>query len=55
MSRILAIDQASRISGWSIFIDGKLEKWGHLTTEQNDIGERLVEIRKFIINTVQEW
>lgn len=55
MKRILALDQASRVSGWSIFIDGELKKWGHLVTEQEDIGERLVTIRKFIIDTVQEW
>ncbi len=55
MTKILALDQASRVSGWSIFIDGELKKWGHLTTEQEDIGERLVAIRKFIIDTVQEW
>ncbi len=55
MSRILALDQSSRCSGWSIFIDGELKKWGHLVTEQEDIGERLVTIRKFIIDTVQEW
>lgn len=55
MTRILALDQASRVSGWSIFIDGKLESWGHITTEQEDIGERLVAIRKFIIDKIQDW
>lgn len=55
MSNILALDQASRISGWSVFVDGALKDWGHLTTNQEEIGERLVDIRNFIIKKVQEW
>lgn len=55
MTNILALDQASRVSGWSVFIDGELKDWGHLTTGQDEVGERLVEIRKFIINKVEEW
>ena len=55
MANILALDQASRVSGWSVFIDGELKDWGHLTTNQNEVGERLVAIRNFIINKVQEW
>ncbi len=55
MSKLLALDQASRVSGWSIFIDGELKDWGHLTTEQEEVGERLVTIRNFIIKKVQEW
>lgn len=55
MSNILALDQASRVSGWSVFINGELKDWGHLTTNQDDIGERLVTIHNFIKNKVQEW
>lgn len=55
MSKLLALDQASRVSGWSVFIDGELKDWGHLTTEQEEVGERLVTIRNFIIKKVQEW
>lgn len=55
MTRLLALDQASRISGWCVFINGELKEWGHLTTDQEDIGERLVKIRKFILQKVEEW
>ena len=55
MTRILALDQASRVSGWSIFIDGELKDWGHLTTEQDDIGDRLVAIRAFMVQKITEW
>jgi len=55
MHSLLALDQASRVSGWSVFVDGELKDWGHLTTNQEDIGERLVSIHNFIKNKVQEW
>ncbi len=54
-NKILALDQSSRCSGWSVFIDGELKDWGHLTTRQEDIGQRLLKIHDFIINKVQEW
>ena len=55
MSNLLALDQASHTTGWAIFINEELKDWGHLTTNQTEIGERLVSIRNFIINKVQEW
>lgn len=53
--RLLALDQASRCSGWCVFIDGELKAWGHLNTTQDTVGERLLEIKKFIVNKVEEW
>lgn len=55
MARILALDQASRVTGWCVFINEELKDWGHLNTNQDEIGERLVSIREFIINIVQKW
>ena len=55
MNKILALDQASRVSGWAVFIDGNLIEWGHLDTPQEELGIRLLKIREFIINKVQEW
>jgi hypothetical protein len=45
MSRLLAIDQASVTSGWSIWEDGKLIKWGKFSIEENDLGKRLQTIK----------
>lgn len=45
MSRLLALDQSSRISGWSIFQDGKLEKYGKWDFADDNVGARLVKIR----------
>lgn len=42
---ILALDQASKCSGWSVFTNGELEAFGHITATQEDIGERLFYIR----------
>lgn len=55
MSNILALDQSSRCSGWCVFVNEKLLDWGHLNTNQDEIGERLVSIRNFIIKKVEEW
>ena len=52
---LLALDQSSRCTGWAIFINGELKDWGHLITDQSSIGDRLVNIRKFVINKIQEW
>lgn len=55
MAKILALDQASKCSGWSVFINEELKDWGHLNTNQEDIGERLLTIHNFIKDKVQEW
>ena len=44
--RILALDQASRISGWAVFDDGELYNYGKFSATQTDVGDRLHYIRK---------
>ena len=46
--RLLALDQASRTSGYAIFEDDKLIDSGTFTLKSDDIGERLVDYRKHI-------
>lgn len=55
MSKLLALDQASNITGWAIFDNEKLIKWGHFSTKQHDLGERLYEIRDFVKQLVEEY
>ena len=43
--RVLALDQASRTSGWAVFDDGKLVTYGKFTADQADVGDRLHFIR----------
>lgn len=53
--RLLALDQATVISGWSIFEDGKLIKYGKIETNTKDIGERLYYIKQQILNLIAEY
>lgn len=53
--RVLALDQASRTSGWSVFDDGKLLEYGKFTADQTDIGDRLYYIRKQVINLIDKY
>ena len=46
--RLLALDQASRTSGYAIFEDDKLINSGTFTLKSDDVGERLVDYRKHI-------
>lgn len=43
---ILALDQASRTSGYAVFCDDQLIDSGKFTYEDADLAERLVKIRK---------
>ena len=55
MANLLALDQSSRISGYAIFQEGKLIKWGKIVVEDNDIGLRLVKIRKEVENLITTY
>ena len=48
MSRLLALDQASKCTGWAIFEDGKLEKYGKISLDDPNIDTRLVQLRQNI-------
>ena len=53
--RVLALDQASRTSGWAIFIDGKLSAYGKFTADHNDVGDRLHFIRSKVNSLIDEY
>lgn len=42
MSRLLALDQASKVTGWAIFEDGKLKSYDKVSLNDLDIDVRLV-------------
>lgn len=48
MSRLLALDQASKCTGWAIFEDGKLKKYGKISLDDPNIDTRLVQLRQNI-------
>lgn len=53
--RVLALDQASRISGWAVFEDGELYNYGKFSATQADVGDRLYFIRKEVIGLIDKF
>lgn len=53
--RILALDQASRTSGFSIYEDGKLIQYGKFTFTDTDFGIRLNKIRNKIKTLISNF
>ena len=45
MSTILALDQSSKITGWSVFKDNKLHAYGKFSLDDDNIGVRLKKFR----------
>ena len=54
MPNILALDQASITSGYSVFKNGKLHTFGKFTFNDSDLGERLCKIKNKIIELIEE-
>ena len=53
--RVLALDQASRVSGWAVY-DGKaLIDYGKFSATQTDIGERLYYIRNQVLQLIDKF
>ena len=55
MSNLLALDQASVTTGWSVWENDKLVKWGKFTIDDSDMGERLLKIRKRIDDLIETY
>lgn len=55
MSNLLALDQASRTTGYAIFNGDKLIKYGHWTFNDEDIGDRLKQLRAIILSIINEF
>lgn len=56
MSKLLALDQSSRITGWAIFDNGKLVNYGKFNAEVvgANIGDRLEFIRNKICKLIED-
>lgn len=55
MQIILALDQASRTSGWSVFENDDLVASGTFTYDDDDFSLRLVKIRNKVIQLIREY
>lgn len=55
MSRLLAIDQASKVTGWAIFEDGELKSYGKISLDDPNTDTRLVQLRQDIQTLVADY
>lgn len=53
--RILALDQATKTSGWAIFSNGELLRHGMFILEGGKEVDRINEIKKWVWNMVTVW
>ena len=54
-TRILALDQATKVTGYSIFDNGKLVKVGTFHTSSDDEVARCASIKNWFLSMVQMW
>ena len=55
MNNILALDQASRTSGFAVFQEDQLVASGTFTYEDDDFSLRLVKIRNKVISLIEQY
>ena len=55
VSNLLALDQSSTTTGYSVFKDGQPVVISHFTAKGNDLGSRLEQIRKNIIELINKY
>ena len=55
MSRLLALDQASKITGWAVFEDGELKSYGKISLDDPNIDYRLVQLRANIWDLIKDY
>lgn len=55
MSNILALDQASRVTGYSVFKNGNFYKYGKIVANSSDIGDRLKHIRDSVQDLIEQY
>lgn len=54
-TRILALDQASNISGWAIFDNKELVQCGIFKTNQATLVEKIEAVRQWVASMIEMW
>lgn len=54
-NRVLALDQASHVSGYSIFDGDKLVSFGTFETKEIEEGRRCHEVKVWLISMIENW
>jgi Holliday junction resolvasome RuvABC endonuclease subunit len=55
MENLLALDQASVTTGYAIFQNGQLIKYGKITLDDPNVGTRLATLRQTLIDMINEY
>lgn len=55
MSRLLALDQASKVTGWAIFEDDELKSYGKISLDDSNTDTRLVQLRQSIQTLIVDY
>ena len=55
MSKLLALDQSSKVTGYTVLEDGKMIKVSHFECIGDDVGDRLVQFRKKVSHLIDEY
>ena len=55
VKRTLALDQASKVTGYAIFDDAKLVKYGTFSTSSDEDIDRFVMIRAWLLSMITAW
>ena len=53
--RILAFDQASITSGWSVYDGDKMIKYGHWTSDGAHSTERIAQTKQWVVSMIAKW
>lgn len=53
--KILALDQATRTTGWAVYEDKELIKYGKFSATQDHMGDRLYFIREQVIKLIETY
>jgi Holliday junction resolvasome RuvABC endonuclease subunit len=54
--RVLAFDQATHVSGWSVFDGDRLIAYGVFKAEESkNVATRILEVRNWVLNMVYNW
>ena len=55
LNRIIALDNATHITGWAIFDDKKLVSYGKYTTKSEETSDRILEVGDWLVNLLSQW
>ena len=55
VQRIIALDNATHITGWAVFDDTNLVSYGKYTTKSSDTSDRILEMGDWLTNLLNKW